>query len=70
MSLKLLALTTLVLILLAVFSALGVSFSIIYYLMCFGQLLLIFTVYKILTDKYTTTRTFDDFYEDHSPEDF
>ncbi|MCM8569300.1 hypothetical protein NE848_07910 [Gramella jeungdoensis] len=63
--LNLLALTTIVLVLLAVFSALGFPFPVLYFLMCFGQILLIFTVYKVLTDKYTTTKTFDDFYEDH-----
>ncbi|MCG9971909.1 hypothetical protein [Christiangramia crocea] len=67
--LKLLALTTFILVLLAVFSALGFSFPVVYFLMCAGQLLLIFTVYKILTEKYTTTKTFDDFYEDHPVKD-
>lgn len=65
LSLNLLAITTLVLVLLAIFSALGVAFPIVYFLMCFGQILLLITVYKILTDNYTTTKTFDDFYEDH-----
>ncbi|MCM4157867.1 hypothetical protein [Gramella sp. AN32] len=62
----LLALTTLILVLLTVLSALGFPFGFLFYLMCIGQLLLIFTVYKILTDNYTTTKTFNDFYEDHS----
>ena len=61
----LLALTTFILVLLAVFSALNFPFPLIYFMMCAGQILLIFSVYKILTDKYTTTKTFEDFYEDH-----
>ncbi|MDX1543909.1 MAG: hypothetical protein R3214_08175 [Christiangramia sp.] len=67
--LNLLALTTFVLVLLTVFSALGFPFPVLYFLMCFGQILLIFTVYKVLTDEYTTTKTFDDFYEDHPVKD-
>jgi len=35
--------------------------------MCVGQLLLIFTVYKVLVDDYTTNKTFGDFYEDYTP---
>jgi len=27
------------------------------------------TVYKVLTDKYTTDKTFDDWYEDHPMSD-
>ncbi len=65
----LLALTTFILVLLAVFSALDFPFAVIYYMMCAGQILLIFSVYKVLTDKYTTTKTFEDFYEDHPVKD-
>ena len=64
----LLGLTTLVLVLLTVFSALGFSFSILFYLMCFGQLLFIVSVYKVLTGNYTSTKTFDDLYEDYTPD--
>lgn len=31
----------------------------------FGELLILFMVYIALTDKYTTTKTFKDWYEDH-----
>ncbi len=61
-----LTITTLILVALAIFSYLGFSFSLIYYLMLVGQAFLIFSVYKVLTDDYTTNKTFDDFYEDHS----
>jgi uncharacterized membrane protein YqjE len=40
------------------------SFSLVFFLVVLGQALLIFTVYKVLKDDYTTDKTFDDFYED------
>ena len=43
----------------------NLSYNLIFYVTVGGQLLFIFTVYKILTDKYTTTKTFEDWYEDH-----
>ncbi|WP_034923873.1 hypothetical protein [Gillisia sp. CAL575] len=64
---NLLIITSFVLVLLAVVSALEFSFSLVFILMCIGQLLLIFTVYKVLTDDYTTNKTFEDFYEDYTP---
>ena len=39
--------------------------GIIFYLMVAGQFLLVIMVYKVLTDTYETTKTFDDWYEDH-----
>lgn len=62
-----LIITTLILVLLSILSMLDFSFSVLFYLMCFGQLFLLFTVYKVLTDKYSTKKTFDDLYEDYSP---
>jgi len=64
---NLLIITSFVLVLLAVVSALEFSFSLVFILMYIGQLLLIFTVYKVLTDDYTTNKTFEDFYEDYTP---
>lgn len=62
--------TTIVLIAVVIFSSLNFSFSLIFYLVVFGQLLLIFTVYKVLTDDYKTDKNFDNWYEDHpKPED-
>ena len=63
----LLIFTTFILVLLTIFIAMDFPFGFLFYLMCFGQLLLLISVYKILTDKYTTEKTFDDFYEDYSP---
>ncbi len=62
-----LVITTGVLVLLTVLASLNFSYGILFYLMCFGQLLLLVTVYKILTDDYHTDKTFEDSYEDHSP---
>ena len=31
----------------------------------FGELLILFMVYMVMTDTYTTTKTFKDWYEDH-----
>ncbi len=57
--------TTVVLLALAVMAYYNLPFSLIFYVTIGGQLLLIFTVYKILTDDYTTDKTFDDWYEDN-----
>ena len=43
----------------------NVSFSWVFYATILGQVLLVVMVYKILKDNYSTTKTFDDFYEDH-----
>lgn len=66
-SIGLLIFTSLILVLLSIFAALGFSFTILFFLMCFGQLMLLLTVYWVLTDKYTTKKTFIDLYEDYSP---
>ena len=55
-----LVLTTFVLITVAIF-----PFGWVFYLTVLGQALLIFSVFKVLRDSYTTDKTFKDFYEDH-----
>jgi hypothetical protein len=40
-------------------------FGWVFYLTVLGQALLIFSVFKVLRDSYTTDKTFKDFYEDH-----
>lgn len=60
-----LVITSLILVTVAIFAAVGLAFSWIFYLTVFGEALLIFTVYKVLRDDYTTEKTFKDFYEDH-----
>lgn len=57
--------TTVILIALAVMSYYDFPYSLVFYITVGGQLLFIFTVYKILTDNYSTKKTFDDWYEDH-----
>jgi len=59
------AATTLVLITATVMASMNFSFSWVFYLTIIGQVLLVVMVYKVLKDNYTTTKTFDDFYEDH-----
>ncbi len=60
----LLGFTTLVLITTTIFAGLNISFTWVFFLTIFGQGLLVFTVYKVLTDDYSTEKTFKDFYED------
>ncbi len=64
-AIRLLLATTIVLVVLTIMAQLNFLFSLIFFLTVFGQVLLIYTVYKVLTDKYTTDKTFDDWYEDH-----
>ncbi len=65
LGIPLLIATSLLLLTLVIFSSLNISFAWVYVLTVVGQFLLVFTVYKILTDDYTTDKTFDDFYEDY-----
>ncbi|MFD0931671.1 hypothetical protein ACFQ0R_03560 [Psychroflexus salinarum] len=65
LGIPLLILTTLVLILVTIFASLGLAFSWVFYLTVLGQVLLVFAVYKVLTDDYQTEKTFKDWYEDH-----
>lgn len=60
-----LVLTTIVLVALTVMVFYNAPFSIVFFTTVGGQLLLIFTVYKVLTDDYSTNKTFDDWYEDY-----
>ena len=64
LGIPLLTLTTLVLILVTIFASLDMSFSWVFYLTVLGQALLVFAVYKVLTDDYETDKTFKDWYED------
>tara|TARA_R100001369_G_scaffold92821_2_gene140178 strand:- start:5357 stop:5581 length:225 start_codon:yes stop_codon:yes gene_type:complete len=60
-----LAITTCVLLTVTIFSTMNLSFSWVFYLTVLGQVLLVYTVYKVLRDHYITDKTFDDFYEDY-----
>jgi hypothetical protein len=57
-------LTTLLLVVVTTMSDLNFSFSWIFYITFFGQFIVLIVVYKVLTDNYSITKTFDDFYED------
>ncbi|NKI31261.1 hypothetical protein [Croceivirga thetidis] len=59
------AFTTFVLVTLTIMVGMNFSFSWVFYITVFGQGLVVYMVYKVLTDDYKTTKTFDDFYEDH-----
>lgn len=41
------------------------SFSSVFYTVLAGQAWWLFTVYKVLTEDYSTEKTFDDWYEDY-----
>ncbi|WP_378182652.1 hypothetical protein [Aquimarina sp. SS2-1] len=56
--------TTLLLFLITIMVTMDVEFGWVFYLTCFGQLMVILMVYKVLTDQYSTDKTFEDFYED------
>ena len=60
-----LAITTCILLTVTIFSTMSLSFSWVFYLTVLGQVLLVYTVYKVLKDNYTADKTFDDFYEDY-----
>jgi hypothetical protein len=57
---------TLLLISVTIISAIDISFKWIFYASLVGQAFVILMVYKVLKDAYSTKKTFDDFYEDHS----
>lgn len=57
--------TTLLLAGVAVMVFFNMRFDLIFYTVLFGQFWWILTVYKVLTDDYTTDKTFEDWYEDH-----
>ena len=57
-------LTTLLLALITVLCTLNTSYALIFYLTVVGQAMLVLMVYKVLRDQYTTTKTFENLYED------
>lgn len=63
-AMTLLGITTLLLVTVVIFAAMNFPFSWVFYATCAGQVLLVYTVYRVLTDDYDTDKTFRDFYED------
>lgn len=57
--------TTLLLITVTIMAAMNLPFNWVFYITVLGQVALVFMVYKVLTDEYTTDKTFEDFYEDN-----
>lgn len=56
--------TTLLLITVTIFATMNLAFGWVFYLTVLGQISVVVMVYKVLTDNYTTDKTFKDFYED------
>jgi len=59
------AATTLVLISVTIMAAMNFPFNWIFYITILGQIILVYMVFKVLKDNYTTDKTFKDFYGDH-----
>ena len=57
--------TTMVLVTVTIMVSMNFPFNWVFYMTVFGQGLVVYMVYKVLTDDYETSKTFDDFYEDH-----
>ncbi|WP_139135205.1 hypothetical protein [Roseivirga sp. 4D4] len=55
-------LTTAVVVLYTLLTQMGVSFPIVFMLFIVSQIVLVYMIYRILTDKYQTQRTFEDWY--------
>ncbi|WP_369992411.1 hypothetical protein [Winogradskyella sp.] len=56
--------TTLLLLTVTVMSAMDFPFNWVFYLTVLGQIFVVLMVYKVLTDDYSTEKTFEHFYED------
>ena len=57
--------TTITLVLVTIMAAMNFSFNWVFYVTVLGQLMVVYMVYRVLTDDYKTDKTFKDFYEDH-----
>lgn len=56
--------TTFFLLTLTIAASMNLAFNWIFYATVLGQALVVLMVYKVLTDSYKTSKTFEDFYED------
>ncbi len=56
--------TTILLVLVTCMATLNFEFTWVFYTTVIGQIAVLIMVYKVLTDDYTTDKTFEDFYED------
>jgi len=57
--------TTILLVAVAIMVFFNLAYDLIFYTVLAGQAWWLLTIYKVLTDKYSTEKTFDDWYEDH-----
>lgn len=57
--------TTTVLLILTIMGSMDFPFNWVFYVTIIGQVMVVYMVYKVLTDNYSTNKTFEDFYEDH-----
>ena len=63
-AIKLVLFTTAYLVVFTALSALGIAFPLLWGMLLLGQLLVIYMVYKVLTDNYTTKKKFRHWYGD------
>ena len=62
--------TTVVLITLTIMASMGFPFNWVFYITVIGQIMVVYMVYRVLTDNYQTDKTFEDFYEDRPISEF
>ncbi|MGL2994866.1 hypothetical protein [Flavobacterium sp. TSSA_36] len=65
-ALFLIGLTTVYLVFFIAFCQVATSFTAMNVLFIIGNVLIVVMVYKVLKDVYNTSKTFKDWYEDHS----
>ncbi len=58
------AVTTVLLMTVTIMVSMDMPFNWVFYLTVIGQIMVAVMVYKVLTDNYTTEKTFADYYED------
>ncbi|MEZ7499144.1 hypothetical protein QO200_10370 [Flavobacterium sp. Arc3] len=63
-AIKIVWLTTLYVFIFAALCLLNIPIQVLTILLIIGYFLILFMVYKVLTDKYSATKTFKDWYED------
>ncbi len=59
------AITSLLLLTVVIMVTMNFPFNWVFYVTVLGQVSIIFMVYRVLTDDYQTSKTFEDFYEDN-----
>lgn len=62
--------STLVLLTVTIMAAMNFPFNWVFYITVIGQVMIVYMVYRVLTDNYSTDKTFKDFYEDNPIGDY